>query len=77
MSKNWESWYKPKSKEDNFFRSYKKYKNLISTVDYSKPENQFDFIGRNLVDTRYVTKEILSALKNFLKQKIWMQKLKL
>ena len=76
MTKLWEVWYKSIKGEDNFFKSNKKLDFLTTTLDYSLPENSFGFIGRNLVDTRYVTKEIYAVLSKFFKAKDFNTKVK-
>lgn len=36
---------------------------ILTTIDYSLPENRIGFIGRNLVDTSYTVKNLLQILK--------------
>lgn len=49
------------------FSSLQKFKNMTDDIDYSNPANAMGFIGRNLVDTRYIAKEVLAKLENFIK----------
>ncbi|WP_128008615.1 hypothetical protein [Mycoplasma sp. ATU-Cv-508] len=69
--KQWAIWY---GKEGRFAKTEKrpggqpsKYELITSEVDYSDPNNNHRFIQRNLVDTRYVAKEVLAILKEFAK----------
>lgn len=49
------------------FSSPQKFKNMTDDIDYSNPANAMGFIGRNLVDTRYIAKEVFAKLENFIK----------
>lgn len=63
----WNEWYSPKNNtnERKIFASQKKLENITSEIDFSNPENSLGFIKRNLVDTRYVTRELLGVLNEF------------
>lgn len=65
----WSEWYDPKNLpgQSKVFACEKKFQFLISQLDYSDPLIAKDFIARNLVDTRYITKEVLNLLQAFIK----------
>lgn len=48
------------------FRSQKKFMYITDATDYSNPTNSFGFIGRNIVDTRYIAKEVFAKLQEFI-----------
>ncbi|WKX02398.1 type II CRISPR RNA-guided endonuclease Cas9 [Candidatus Mycoplasma mahonii] len=60
----WNKWYLTRG-EDKSFLSKQKFNFLTTTLDMTRPENQIGFIARNLVDTRYTTKEFLKYLNSY------------
>ncbi|TCG10541.1 type II CRISPR RNA-guided endonuclease Cas9, partial [Mycoplasma marinum] len=70
MSKLWSEWYIPfkgMEKEKSFLKDKQKFEFLTSKLDFSDPENQLGFLQRNLVDTRYTTRELIKHLSDISK----------
>ncbi len=66
MSKIWNSWY---AKAGNRKVAAKKLENLLDRTNYNIDGANIDFIGRNLADTRYITREVLAAVKKLAEHK--------
>ena len=62
-----ELWYQWYLKSSN--KNITKYLHLTDSKDYSDPDNQAEFINRNLNDTSYIARETLLALKTLFKDK--------
>ncbi len=63
----WIDWYGEKNNvgDRKIFSAKDKLAFITSQLDYSDPQNAISFIKRNLVDTRNVTRQLLSVLNEF------------
>lgn len=70
MKNKWWDWYgNGEGTKDRYaFYDMDKLKKLIDETDYSDPANSYGFINRNLVDTRYITKEAFRVMLEFIDQ---------
>lgn len=67
LKKLWDDWYNPKNNlnDRKVFAAKKKLEFLTSELDYTNPNNFLGFIKRNLVDTSYISSQLLAIIKQF------------
>ncbi len=72
LQKMWKDWYLTPSSANKKVLT-QKFKNLTSHADFNDKDTVLNFHARNLVDNRYITKEVLSAIRELKSHEMFKQ----